>query len=731
MFNRVGQQLGNYQLVRLLGEGGFAQVYLGKHIYLGTQAAIKVLHTQLSSDDVDNFRTEASIIAHLTHPNIVRVLEFGVEGKMPFLVMDYAPNGTLRQHHPKGESIPLSTVIGYVKQVADALQYAHDAKLVHRDVKPENMLLGPKNNLLLSDFGIAMVVQSSLYQNTYDMAGTMAYMAPEQIQGKPRPASDQYSLGITVYEWLTGSRPFYGSLAELAGQHLSVPPPPLCAIVPSISPSVEQVVIKSLAKDPKQRYASVKIFATNLEQADKMQSSSHSFSVTALPLTQLHPTLKIDINPIKQSLMPHDILPNPSPPMKDTIIPYSPSSQSLDAVIAPSQASQTAPIPLPPTILISPHGHSTTKPIQTSEARLFEHRFSRRIVLLGLTGLTIAGSGYFWVANLQKPRLSSHTNPAPTSTHIPTPTSSPSPSPTSQSIKTALYTYRGVSGSGMIISSLFWSPNGKRIVSGSNDTTIQMWDALNGAHAIVTDTDGAVLSVAWSPDGSRIASGSESLTAQVWDAASGANIYTYRGHVGQVSSVSWSPDSKYIACAGIDNTTVHVWSATTGSLLVTYNGHSSGVQVVAWSPDGGRIASGSDDTTVQVWNAAGGRTLYTYKGHSALVNTVDWSPNGNRIVSGGNDTSVQVWDATTGHTLCTYNGHSQKVLAAAWSPNGKIIASSSFDTTVQVWDATNGRTLYTYLGHTAPVFTLQWSPDGRHIASGSGDQTVQVWQVTG
>lgn len=199
MVNRVGQQLGNYQLIHLLGEGSFAQVYLGEHIHLGTQAAIKVLHTQLTSDDVDKFRIEARMIAHLIHPHIVRVLEFGVESKTPFLVMDYASNGTLRQHHPKGKAIPLSTVIFYVKQVADALQYAHDAKLVHRDVKPENMLLGPGNDLLLSDFGIALVVQSSRYQSTQGMAGTMAYMAPEQIQGKPCPASDQYSLGITVY----------------------------------------------------------------------------------------------------------------------------------------------------------------------------------------------------------------------------------------------------------------------------------------------------------------------------------------------------------------------------------------------------------------------------------------------------------------------------------------------------------------------------------------------------
>src|SRR6266700_8431765 len=134
MTERVGQQLGNYTLIRRLREGGVAEVYLGEHIHLGTQAAIKILHTQLSTDNVDELRTEARTIARLVHPNIVRVLEFGVEDKTPFLVMDYASNGTLRQRHPEGTILRLSIVVTYVQQVADALQYAHDEKLIHRDV---------------------------------------------------------------------------------------------------------------------------------------------------------------------------------------------------------------------------------------------------------------------------------------------------------------------------------------------------------------------------------------------------------------------------------------------------------------------------------------------------------------------------------------------------------------------------------------------------------------------
>ena len=204
---REGQQFGNYRLTRLLGRGGFADVYLGEHLYLGTSAAIKVLHTQLENEDVGQFQTEARTVARLVHPHIVRVLEFGVEDTTPFLVVDYAPNGTLRKRHPKGVPLPLPIVISYILQVADALQYVHDHGIIHRDVKPDNMLLGPYNEILLSDFGIAIGYDPSS-QTTQDMAGAPGYMAPEQTRGKPSFASDQYALGIVVYEWLTGDVPF-------------------------------------------------------------------------------------------------------------------------------------------------------------------------------------------------------------------------------------------------------------------------------------------------------------------------------------------------------------------------------------------------------------------------------------------------------------------------------------------------------------------------------------------
>ncbi|MFL5695762.1 MAG: protein kinase domain-containing protein [Ktedonobacteraceae bacterium] len=281
MSERVGQQLGNYRLQHLIGRGSFAEVYLGEHLHLSTRAAIKVLHTQLTSEDREHFYTEARTMARLAHPHIVRVLDFDVEDGIPFLVMEYAPNGTLRQRHPKGTKVPLEIVVSYVKQLAEALRYLHEQKLIHRDVKPESMLLGRTNEVLLAEFGFAIIAQSTRSQQTQEAVGTIAYMAPEQLMGKPRSASDQYALAIVAYEWLSGDPPFAGSAQQIANQHLSVSPPPLHTKVPTISSAVEHVVLKALAKDPQQRFANVQDFTTALEEAFDAESTGRTLFIPA------------------------------------------------------------------------------------------------------------------------------------------------------------------------------------------------------------------------------------------------------------------------------------------------------------------------------------------------------------------------------------------------------------------------------------------------------------------
>ncbi len=281
MNDRVGQQLGNYRLVRLIGRGSFAEVYLGEHLHLNTQAAIKVLHAHLTSEGSEQLRAEARTLARLMHPHIVRVLDFDVEDGIPFLVMQYAPNGSVRDRHPKGTQVPLDAIVSYIKQIAGALHYIHQQKLIHRDVKPESMLFGSQNEVLLGEFSIAIIAQSTRSQQAQDAAGSVTYMAPEQLMGKPRPASDQYALAVVVYEWLSGDPPFSGSVQEIASQQLSAPPPSLRTKVPTIPPAIEHVVLKALAKDPQQRFANVQAFAMALEEAFNAESPGRTLLAPA------------------------------------------------------------------------------------------------------------------------------------------------------------------------------------------------------------------------------------------------------------------------------------------------------------------------------------------------------------------------------------------------------------------------------------------------------------------
>jgi class 3 adenylate cyclase len=209
----------------------------------------------------------------------VRVLDFGEEEGTPFLVMEHAPGGTLRQFHPKGTRLPLQAVVSYVRQIASALQHAHQQRLIHRDLKPENLLLGPDQEIWLSDFGLAIVAQSMRSQPFQQAAGTLAYMAPEQLEGHPTPASDRYALGVLVYEWLAGERPFSGSMTELAYQQAMAPPPALSEKVPTLPAVVEQVVLQALAKDPKQRFASVQAFALALEKGILEETSGQTLPI--------------------------------------------------------------------------------------------------------------------------------------------------------------------------------------------------------------------------------------------------------------------------------------------------------------------------------------------------------------------------------------------------------------------------------------------------------------------
>ncbi len=827
-----GQQIHRYRILRLLGSGGMGDVYLAEDPRIEQQVAIKVIRAETSpypdthatQEAARLFQREARAIVKLDHPHILPLYDYGEErlGNMTiiYLVMPYRAEGSLsdwlRQRGRAGLLAP-QDVAHIVGQAADALQHAHDRQIIHQDVKPSNFLLRQRQetptrpDLLLADFGIAKFTTATTAMS-HTIRGTPTYMAPEQWEGQPVPATDQYALAVMAYELLTGRSPFQGGERQVMYQHLMVLPTPPSTVNPRLSKDIDTVLLHALAKKPEERFKSVQAFANAFQQAVQDMPAADAPARPAAPPTPASAnsddiravlaisTAEAQAGTTRTLTLPRGRQVTVSVPagVRDgqivrlegqgetspgggpagalilsilvTTAEESPSLSTASAAVAENtvlSANPTAPTGAPtvgntgqqPSVSSTAHPEMTTPPsslvgptqaaVSASQvsfpttqqslpvrpsvewsadrssqvsgpvtAQPAQRGISRRTVVVGLAGLVVvgvAGGGLLWLGRSQQP------------TALPPsmPTASPAPPP----VGSTLYTYRGHFSA---VDAVAWSPDGRRIASGSQDNRVQVWDAADGGHVYTyRGHSNGVFAVGWSPDGRRIASASTDYTVQVWDATDGGNVYTYRGHSGGVFAVAWSPDSKRIASGSQDNT-VQVWDAANGGHLFTYRRHSGSVNAVAWSPDGKRIASGSGqlqgtDHTVQVWDAADGGHVYSYRGHADAVNAVGWSPDGKRIASGSQDNTVQVWDAADGGHLFTYRGHSDIVSAVAWSPDDKRIASGGSDKTVQVWDAVNGGHAYIYHGHSALVWSMAWSPDGKRIASGSEDRTVQVW----
>lgn len=349
MSDLTGQLLGKFRLIQQLGAGGYARVYKAEHIHLKTQVAIKIREAQvITQEDQDNFKSEAQLLASLKHPNIVQVTDFDVIDYRAFLVLEYAPYGTPRLIN----GVPLSPLLvaSYIKQIAGALQYIHDdgRKLVHCDIKPANMLLWENHLIKLSDFGITQRDRDSKALTLEQLAGTALYMAPEHRQGKPVAASDQYSLAVVAYEWLSGDLPFHGGALDLQRQHMYDKPPPLHRRNPAISMAVEQVINHALQKNHRDRYPRVMDFAIALENALKNMARSTARPPAPRPqpenvLPPLPPLLLRE-----QQQHPRTAPQQPRVPHSNPMVLGSPTSDGFQAHFDPTMQMQESFVPETP-----------------------------------------------------------------------------------------------------------------------------------------------------------------------------------------------------------------------------------------------------------------------------------------------------------------------------------------------------------------------------------------------
>jgi WD40 repeat protein/class 3 adenylate cyclase len=704
----VGQMVPGtaWGLEEKLGEGGFGEVWLGRHQRLKEQRVFKFC---FRADRIRSLKRELTLFRLLKerigeHPNIVRLYEVYFDEPPYFLEEDYVEGRDLG-HWCEAQggvnAVPLETRLEIVAQVADALQAAHECGVIHRDVKPGNILVHRSSRreealtaageaateksepphvgcyevlVKLTDFGIGQVVSEeylagvtragftqTMLSTSSSQSGTQLYLAPELLAGEPATTrSDIYSLGVVLYQMLVGAfnRPLTSDWTEDIAD-----------------PLLRDDLRHCVAGKPADRFVGAGQLAKNLRSLPERRAELER--------------QQAELAARERAAYRRGII----------------RTASLAAVIV-ALVTGLAIVAL----------HQSRKAKATALRAEKGEAEARRLLYVANMNLAQQAWEQNNIGRLRQ--LLEDTQASPDhgfewyywqrQTHL------------------ALKTLRGHLRP---VTSVAFSPDGQRIVTGSSDNTAKVWEAASGRELLTLKGHTALIwSVAFSPDGQRIVTGSLDQTAKVWEAASGRELLTLKGHIAPIRSVAFSPDGQRIVTGSYDQT-AKVWEAASGRELLTLKGHSASITSVAFSPDGQRIVTGSYDQTAKVWEAASGKELLTLKGHSAPITSVAFSPDGQRIVTGSDDQTAKVWEAASGRELLTLKGHSAPITSVAFSPDGQRIVTGSYDQTAKVWEAASGRELLTLKGNSAPIRSVAFSPDGQRIVTGSGDQTAKVWEA--
>jgi WD40 repeat protein/tetratricopeptide (TPR) repeat protein len=667
----IPERLGRFQVLGLLGRGTFGSVYKALDPELGRAVAVKIprVGSFASAEEEERFLREARSAAALKHPGIVQVHEVAQERGMPCIVSEYVEGRTLAEvlleRRPSCRE-----AAALVAQVADALDHAHREKVIHRDVKPGNILIDGAGRPHVTDFGLARREEGDATVTLEgQVLGTPAYMSPEQAagRGKVDARSDVYSLGVVLYELLTGQRPFRGDRSSVIQQVLHDEPPAPRTTDGSIPRDLETICLKAMAKEPERRYAAAR------ELADDLLRYLNDEPIRARSMSAV-----------------------------ERLFLWGRRNPAV-AALAGTVAALLVAVALVSTVMAR------------LAARARDQATLRLARLNVATGMRLAEDGdrfgaLPWLAealrldrgnpareDIDRMRFAAVLDRCPKLVRV--------------------WFHRDA------VFDVQFNPDGTRLLARVGARALIL--DITGEGALKIEHPGGVGHAAWSPDGSRVCTAG-GQQVQVRDAAGLELAFPPLGHAAWVRHASFSADGRLLATAS-DDRTARVWEASTGAAVGAPLLHQAAVYHAAFSPDGTRLATAVADETAVIWDLKSGESLFVLR-LGATARKVAWSPDGLRLGAAAG-ASASIWDAATGKAVAAALAHGNEVLGVVFSPDSRRVLTASLDGTARLWDAATGEAVREPFRHVLGVPAAAFSPDGRRLLTASFDGTVQFWEV--